>query len=143
MSELPPGTRSNWVSAGMMPQQYVDIPPATIYQNSPLGLVVPKWHQLIALARSLSDQHQQHALAVVLASAAGEWSTAFVLGKLLDLSAKKGKAIDALNRRRNGTGAIVWSLENRGIYKAYRDLTGENPSKQSWWKDWTISRCRM
>lgn len=141
LSELPPGTRSNYVTAGMMPQQYVDIPPCEIYQNSPLALVVPKWHQLIALARTLSQQQQQHALAVVIAAAAGEWSASFVLRELLDASPKRSEAIDRLNRlRKLRPGTIVWSLENPGMCKAYRELTGKDPSTQSWWTDWMTSR---
>jgi len=138
---LPPGTPSTYVSAGMMPQQYADIQPAAISQNSPLGLIVPMWYQLIALARTLSEQQQQHALAIVLAAAAGEWATSFVLEKLLDASPKKSKAIDRLSARRTAKHPnVVWTLENRGIRKVYLELTGDNPTRQKWWTGWMASR---
>lgn len=101
--------------------------------------VLEQWRHLIGLARILSGR-EQHALAIVLAAAAGEWSTTFVVEKLLDASTVRGKAIDALNKRRAGKGFIVWSLEDRRIRAAYTELTTEDPEAQAWWKDWTVSR---
>jgi len=102
--------------------------------------VLEQWRHLIALARTFSGQ-QQHALAIVLAAAAGEWATSFVLGRLLDISRKRGKAIVALKKRlANPKAFIVWSLEARPIRDAYVELTKENPKAELWWTDWTASR---
>ena len=102
--------------------------------------VLEQWRHLIGLARIFTGQ-EQHALAIVLAAAAGEWATSFVLGKLLDISRKRGKAIVALKKRRaKPTANIVWSLESRPILDAYVELTKENPIAELWWTDWTTSR---
>jgi hypothetical protein len=126
--------------SGGMPQQYQDTT-AEVYKNSPLGLLVPKWHQLIALARTLSSQQQQHALAIVLAAAAGEWVLTFTLNTLLNISPPKSRGpVKKLKERIVGGKPITWSLENRDIRKAYFELTNEDPETQSWWTDWTTSR---
>ena len=65
------------------PQQYVHDTTASIYKNTPLALLGPKWDQLLAEARSLSSAGQ-HAIAIIIAAAAGEWATELVLERLMD-----------------------------------------------------------
>src|SRR5213082_3154866 len=80
VNPLPPGSPLGTFVTGGMPQQYVHDTTANIYKNTPLALLGPKWDQLLAEARSLSSAGQ-HAIAIIIAAAAGEWATEFEIGR--------------------------------------------------------------
>ena len=82
VNPLPPGSPLGTFVTGA-PQQYVHDTTANIYKNTPLALLRPKWDQLLAEARSLSSAGQ-HAIAIIIAAAAGEWATELVLERLMD-----------------------------------------------------------
>src|SRR5437868_12307151 len=85
------GMPQQYVQGGM-PQQYVHDTTANIYKNTPLALLGPKWDQLLAEARSLSSAGQ-HAIAIIIAAAAGEWATEFVLERLKDAVKDHSKSV--------------------------------------------------
>jgi hypothetical protein len=83
VNALPPGSPVGTFVTGGMPQQYVHDTTANIYENTPLALLGPNWEQLLSEARSLSSAGQ-HAIAIIIAAAAGEWATDFLLERLMD-----------------------------------------------------------
>jgi hypothetical protein len=101
-----------------------------------LALLGPKWDQLLAEARSLSSAGQ-HAIAIIIAAAAGEWATEFVLERLMDAAKDHSKSVRDLIEMSERL-LVTWSFE--GDRKAFHDLTGEDPDRQSWWGDWMWSR---
>ena len=130
----PPGAL---VTGGMRPP-YVHDPTADFYENTALGLLAPKWDQLLAEARSLSSAGQ-HAIAIIIAAAAGEWATEFVLERLMDTVKDHSKNVRALENMSERL-LITWSFEGDRVREAFHDLTGEHPDRQSWWDDWMWSR---
>lgn len=130
----PPGA---FVTAGM-PQHYVDDRAADSYKNTSLALLGPKWDQLLAEARSLSSTGQ-HAIAIIIAAAAGEWATEFVLERLMDAAEGHSRSVRDLTEMSERL-LVTWSFETDRVRKAFCDLTGENPDRQSWWGDWIWSR---
>ena len=131
-----PGTRVT----GEMRQPYVREPTADFYENSSLALLGPKWDQLLAEARSLSSAGQ-HAIAIIIAAAAGEWATEFVLERLMDTVKDPSKNVRALVDMSERL-LVTWSFEGDRVRDAFHDLTGESPDRQSWWEDWMWSRRR-
>ncbi|MGB6603838.1 MAG: hypothetical protein WA747_03245 [Steroidobacteraceae bacterium] len=121
-----------------MPQQYQDDTTANIYRNTPVALLGPKWDQLLAEARSLSSAGQ-HAIAIVVAAAAGEWATEFVLERLMDAAKDHSKSVRDVVEMSERL-LVTWSFEGDRVLKAFHDLTGESPDRQSWWEDWLWSR---
>jgi hypothetical protein len=113
-----------------MPEQHVHDTTAKLYANTPLALLGPEWDQLLAEARSLSSVGQ-HAIAIIIAAAAGEWATEFVLERLMDAAKDHSKSVRDLIDMSERL-LVTWSFEG--------DLTGENPDRQSWWEDWIWSR---
>ena len=111
---------------------------ADIYANTPLAILGPKWQQLLAEARALSSAGQ-HAIAIVLAAAAGEWATEFVLEKLIDAAKDHSKSVRDLTDMSERL-LITWSFEGDRVRTAFRDLTGESPERQPWWDAWLWSR---
>jgi hypothetical protein len=121
-----------------MSQQYVHHTSANIYRDTPLALLGPKWDQLLAEARSLSSAGQ-HAIAIIIAAAAGEWATEFVLERLMDAMKDHSKSVRDLMDMSERM-VVTWSFEGERVREAFHDLTGENPDRQSWWGDWMWSR---
>lgn len=121
-----------------MPQQYMHNTTATLHKHAPLALLGPKWDQLLAEARSLSSAGQ-HAIAIIIAAAAGEWATEFVLERLMDAAKDHSKSVHDLEEMSERL-LITWSFEGERVLAAFHDLTGENPERQSWWEDWLWSR---
>ncbi|HKB46758.1 MAG TPA: hypothetical protein VKC57_03615 [Ktedonobacterales bacterium] len=138
MNPLPPGSPLGTLVTGGMLQQYVHDTTADIYKNTPLALLGPKWDQLLAEARSLSSAGQ-HAIAIIIAAAAGEWATEFVLERLADAAKDHSKSVRDLIEMSERL-LVTWSFEGDRVRKAFYDLTGENPERQSWWGDWMWSR---
>lgn len=138
MNPLPPGSPLGTFVTGGVPQQYVHDTTAEIYKNTPLALLGPKWDQLLAEARGLSSAGQ-HAIAIIIATAAGEWATEFVLERLTDAVKDHSKSVRALIEMSERL-LVTWSFEGDRVRKAFHDLTGENPDRQSWWGDWMWSR---
>ena len=121
-----------------MPQQYMHYTTANIHTNAPLALLGPKWDQLLAEARSLSSAGQ-HAIAIIIAAAAGEWATELVLERLMDAAKDHSKSVRDLEEMSERL-LITWSFEAERVLEAFHDLTGEHPDRQSWWEDWLWSR---
>jgi hypothetical protein len=138
VNPVPPGWLLGTYVTGGMPPQGVNAPTDEIYKNTPLALLGPKWDQLLAEARSLSAAGQ-HAIAIIIAAAAGEWATEIVLERLMDAvkdhSERVRDLIDMSER-----SLVTWSFEGDRVRKAFQDLTGENPDRQSWWGEWMWSR---
>jgi hypothetical protein len=111
---------------------------ANLYENTPLALLGPEWQQLLAEARSLSSAGQ-HAIAIVIAAAAGEWATEFVLERLVDTAKDHSKSVRDLVDMSERL-LITWSFEADRVRTAFRDLTGEIPERQPWWDAWLWSR---
>jgi hypothetical protein len=111
---------------------------ADIYDNTPLARLGPKWQQLLAEARSLSAAGQ-HAIAIIIAAAAGEWATEFVLERLIDTAKDHSKGVRDLVEMSERL-LITWSFEADRVRTAFRDLTGEIPDRQPWWDAWLWSR---
>jgi hypothetical protein len=109
-----------------------------VYGNTTLALLGPKWDQLLAEARSLSSAGQ-HAIAIVIAAAAGEWATEFVLERLMDAAKDHSKSVHDLLEMSERL-LVTWSFEGDRVREAFHDLTGENPARQAWWGDWLWSR---
>jgi hypothetical protein len=107
-------------------------------KNTPLALLGPKWDQLLAEARSLSSAGQ-HAIAIVIAAAAGEWATELVLERLMDAAKDHSKSVRDLVDMSERL-LVTWSFEGDRVREAFHDLTGENPACESWWRDWLWSR---
>jgi hypothetical protein len=111
---------------------------AGIYKDTRLALLAPKWDQLLAEARSLSSAGQ-HAIAIVIAAAAGEWATEFVLERLMDAAKDHTKSVrDIMDMSERLL--VTWSFEGDRVREAFHDLSGENPARQPWWADWLWSR---
>ena len=121
-----------------MPQHSMRNTTANIHKNAPLALLGPKWDQLLAEARSLSAAGQ-HAIAIIIAAAAGEWATEFVLERLMDAAKDHSKNVRDLEEMSERL-LITWSFEGERVLEAFHDLTGENLARQSWWEDWLWSR---
>jgi hypothetical protein len=121
-----------------MPQQYMHDVTADIYKNTPLALLGPKWDQLLAEAGSLSSAGQ-HAIAIIIAAAAGEWATEFVLERLMDAAKDHSRSVRDVAEMSERL-LVTWSFEGDRVRKAFHDLTGENPDRQTWWEDWLWSR---
>jgi hypothetical protein len=121
-----------------MPQQDMHDTTANIGKNTPLALLGPKWEQLLAEARSLSSAGQ-HAIAIVIAAAAGEWATEFVLERLMDTAKDHSKSVRDVVEMSERL-LVTWSFEGDRVRQAFHDLTGENPERQAWWEDWLWSR---
>jgi len=138
VTPLPPRSHLGTLVTGGMGQQYVHDPTADIYKDTPLALLGPKWDQLLAEARSLSSAGQ-HAIAIIIAAAAGEWATEFVLERLMDAVKDHSKNVRALIDMSERL-LVTWSFEGDRVRNAFHDLTGENPDRQSWWEDWMWSR---
>jgi hypothetical protein len=134
----PPGSSVGIFVTGGMPQQYVHDTTANTYKNTPLALLGPNWDQLLSEARSLSSAGQ-HAIAIIIAAAAGEWATEFVLERLMDTAKDHSKSVRDLVEMSERL-LVTWSFEADRVRKAFHDLTGENPDRQSWWGDWMWSR---
>jgi hypothetical protein len=83
VNPLPPGSPLGTFGTGGIPQRYLHGTTANIYNNTLLALLGPKWAQLLAEARSLSSAGQ-HAIAIIIAAAAGELATEFLLETLMD-----------------------------------------------------------
>jgi hypothetical protein len=111
---------------------------ANMYANTPLALLAPKWDQLLAEARALSSAGQ-HAIAIIIAAAAGEWATEFVLERLTDAVKDHGRSVRDLIDMSERV-LVTWSFEGDRVREAFHDLTGEDPIRQSWWGDWIWSR---
>lgn len=109
-----------------------------VHKNAPLALFGPKWDQLLAEARSLSSAGQ-HAIAIIIAAAAGEWATELVLERLMDAAKDHSKSVRDLEEMSERL-LVTWSFEADRVRQAFQDLTGENPARQSWWGDWLWSR---
>jgi hypothetical protein len=138
VNPLPSGSPLGaFVTAGM-PQQYGHDRTAEIYKNTPLAVLAPKWDQLLAEARSLSLAGQ-HAIAIIIAAAAGEWATEFVLERLMDAVKDHSKSVRDLIDMSERL-LITWSFEGDRVRTAFHDLTGENPDRQPWWGEWMWSR---
>jgi hypothetical protein len=125
---------------GGTPQLYAQDTTADIYKNTPLALLEPKWDQLLAEARSLSSAGQ-HAIAIIIAAAAGEWATEIVFDRLMDAVKDHSKSVRDLIEMSERL-LVTWSFEGDRVRQAFHDLTGENPDRQSWWGDWMWSRRR-
>ncbi len=121
-----------------MPQLFMRNTTANIHKHAPLALLGPKWEQLLAEARSLSSGGQ-HAIAIIIAAAAGEWATEFVLERLMDAAKDHSKGVRDLEEMSERL-LITWSFEGERVIEAFHDLTGENPARQPWWADWLWSR---
>src|ERR1700719_589893 len=121
---------------GRILQQYEH--DTTANKNTPLALLGPKWDQLLAEARSLSSAGQ-HAIAIIIAAAAGEWATEIVLERLMDAVKDHSESVRGLIEM-SERSLVTWSFEGDRVRKAFYDLTGENPDRQSWWGDWMWSR---
>jgi len=137
VNPLPPGSPLGTFVTGA-PQQYVHDTTANIYKNTPLALLRPKWDQLLAEARSLSSAGQ-HAIAIIIAAAAGEWATELVLERLMDAVKDHSKSVRDLIDMSERL-LVTWSFEGDRVREAFHDLTGEHPDRQSWWGDWMWSR---
>src|SRR4029077_15839670 len=131
---LPPGSALGTLVIGGMPQRSVHDTTANFYKNTPLALLEPKWDQLLAEARSLSSTGQ-HAIAIIIAAAAGEWATEVVLQRLMDTVKDHAKSVRDLIDMSERL-LVTWSFEGDRVRNAFHDLTGENPDRQSWWGDW-------
>src|SRR5437879_2816327 len=118
---LPQRTSPGTLAPGGMPQQYVHDTPANIYKNPPLALLGPKWDQLLAEARSLSSAGQ-HAIAIIIAAAAGEWATEFVLERLMDAVKDHSKSVRDLIDMSERL-LVTWSFEGDRVREAFHDLT--------------------
>src|SRR5947207_4604347 len=92
VNPVPPGSPLGTFVTGGMRQQYVHDTTASIYKNTPLALLGPKWDQLLAEARSLSSAGQ-HAIAIVIGPAAGEGATEFLLENLMDAVKDHSKGV--------------------------------------------------
>ena len=138
VNPLPPGSPLGTFETGGMPQQYVHDRTAELYKNTPLALLGPKWDQLLTEARSLSSAGQ-HAIAIIIAAAAGEWATEFVLERLMDAAKDHSKSVRDLIEMSERL-LVTWSFEGDRVRKAFHDLTGENPDRQPWWGEWMWSR---
>jgi hypothetical protein len=137
VNPLQPGSVGTFLTCGM-PQQDVHVTSANTYKNTPLALLGPKWDQLLAEARSLSSAGQ-HAIAIIIAAAAGEWATEFVLERLMDAVKDHSKSVrDLIDMSERML--VTWSFEGDRVREAFHDLTGEDPGRQSWWGDWIWSR---
>jgi hypothetical protein len=134
VNPLPPGSLFGTLVTGGRSQQYVHGTSA----YTPLALLGPKWDKLLAEARSLSSAGQ-HAIAIIIAAAAGEWATEFVLERLMDAAKDHSKSVRDLIDMSEKV-LVTWSFEGDRVRKAFHDLTGENPDRQSWWGDWLWSR---
>jgi hypothetical protein len=138
VNPLPPGSPLGTFVTGGMPQQYVHGKIADADKNTPLALLGSKWDQLLAEARSLTSAGQ-HAIAIVVAAAAGEWATEFVLERLMDAAKDHSKSVRELIETSERL-LVTWSFEADRVREAFHDLTGEDPERQSWWGDWMWSR---
>ena len=138
MTPLPPRSPLGTLITDGMRQQYVHDPTADMYKDTPLALLGPKWDQLLAEARTLSSAGQ-HAIAIIIAAAAGEWATEIVLERLMDAVKDHSKNVRALIDMSERL-LVTWSFEGDRVRNAFHDLTGENPDRQSWWEDWMWSR---
>lgn len=134
----PPASAFGSPATGGMPQQFVLDTTANIYADTPLTLLGPTWNQLLAEARLLSSAGQ-HAIAIIIAAAAGEWATEFVLERLMDAAKDHSKSVRDLIEMSERL-LVTWSFEGDRVLRAFHDLTGENPERQSWWGDWMWSR---
>lgn len=121
-----------------MPRLFMRNTTADIHKNAPLALLGPKWEQLLAEARALSSGGQ-HAIAIIIAAAAGEWATEFVLERLMDAAKDHSQGVRDLEEMSERL-LITWSFEGERVIEAFCDLTGENPARQPWWSDWLWSR---
>jgi hypothetical protein len=135
---LPLASPLGTLITGGMPQQYMHDTTANIYKNTPLALLGPKWDQLLAEARSLSSAGQ-HAIAIIIAAAAGEWATEFVLERLMDAAKDHSNSVRDVVEMSERL-LVTWSFEGDRVRRAFHDLTGENPDRQPWWEDWLWSR---
>jgi len=113
---------------------------AGIDENTPLARLGPKWQQLLAEARSLSAAGQ-HAIAIVIAAAAGEWATELVLERLIETAKDHSRNVRDLVEMSERL-LITWSFEADRVRMAFCDLTGEIPDRQPWWDAWLWSRRR-
>jgi hypothetical protein len=134
----PPGSPLGTFVTGEMPPQYLHDTTTDIYRNTSLALLAPKWDQLLAEARALSSAGQ-HAIAIIIAAAAGEWATEFVLERLMDAVKDHSKSVHDLMEMSERL-LVTWSFEGDRVRNAFHDLTGEDPDRQSWWQDWLWSR---
>src|SRR5258708_25295725 len=116
----PPGSHVGTFVTGGMPQQYVHDTTADIYKNTPLALLGPKWDQLLAEARSLSSAGQ-HAIAIIIAAAAGEWATEFVLERLADAAKDHSKSVRDLIGMSERL-LVTWSFEGDRVRQGFYDL---------------------
>jgi len=138
MNPLPRGSSPGTFATGGIPLQNVHDTTVNIYKNTHLALLGPNWDQLLAEARSLSSAGQ-HAIAIIIAAAAGEWATEFVLERLMDAAkdhTKSSRDLVEMSERL----LVTWSFEGDRVRQAFHDLTGESPDRQSWWGDWLWSR---
>jgi hypothetical protein len=138
MNPPAPGASLGTFATSGTPRQSVPDTTADIYSNTPLALLAPEWDQLLAEARSLSSGGQ-HAIAIIIAAAAGEWATEFVLEKLMDAEKDHSKSVRDLIEMSERL-LVTWSFEGDRVRQAFYDLAGENPERQSWWGDWMWSR---
>jgi hypothetical protein len=138
VNPLPPGSPLGSYVTGGIPRQYVHGTTANIYNNTPVALLGPKWDQLLAEARSLSSAGQ-HAIAIIIAAAAGEWATEFLLERLMDTVKDHSRSVRDLTDMSERM-PVTWSFEGDRVREAFHDLTGENPDRQSWWGEWIWSR---
>src|SRR5258708_32545078 len=138
VNPYPPGSPLGPLVTGGMLQKCVEDTTADIYKNTPLALLGPKWDQLLAEARSLSSAGQ-HAIAIIIAAAAGEWATEFVLERLADAAKDHSKSVRDLIEMSERL-LVTWAFEGDRVRKAFYDLTGENPERQSCGGDWMWSR---
>src|SRR2546430_4551348 len=121
VNPLPPGSPLGTFVTGGTPHQYVHDTTANIYKNTPLALLRPKWDQLLAEARSLSSAGQ-HAIAIIIAAAAGEWATELVLERLMDAVKDHSKSVRDLIDMSERL-LVTWSFEGDRVREAFHDLT--------------------
>src|SRR6266513_5916858 len=120
VNPLPPGSPpalGTFVTGGM-PQQYVHDTTVNIYKNTPLALLGPKWDQLLAEARALSSAGQ-HAIAIIIAAAAGEWATEFVVERLMDAAKDHSKSVRDLIDMSERL-LVTWSFEGDRVREAFQ-----------------------
>jgi hypothetical protein len=142
---LPAGTDSALAAAAQdpapRPRNY-GITPSTgylEYQGSPVVLLLSLASQnLLAHARELSTKQdgQSQQFAVVFAHAACDLHTEWGINQLLDIRPDK-TLVDLVRSSEVDQAA---SVDTPRIHRMYSGLTGDNPTKAVWWKDWLQSR---
>lgn len=91
---------------------------------------------LLAHARTLAAKIEgEYQMVVLFAHAACELHTEWAINQLLDARTDKTLVGLVLPAERD-----VMSLDNDRIRRIYSALTGDEPKKSDWWKEWLESR---